>query len=142
MVVKQVISFNLSFFDTFYLCCVFSLLCNFFTRKKIGEARALCDLPTSPPPKSVPVSCVTWPVWLRLNMFQKLENFCSATADNLYFRTLINMHWICNHGFWRGDIRQMNDSQMEKIKFGQGLKDESKQAGVVVPLVITYNLKW
>ena len=35
----------------------------------------------------------------------------------------------------------MNDSQMEKIKFGQGLKDESKQAGVGVPLVITYNLK-
>ena len=34
MVIKQVISFNLSFFDAFYLCCVFSLVCNFFTRKK------------------------------------------------------------------------------------------------------------
>ena len=33
----------------------------------------------------------------------------------------------------------MIDSQMGKVKFGQGLKDESKQAGV--PLVITYNLK-
>ena len=36
----------------------------------------------------------------------------------------------------------MIDSQMGKVKFGQGLQDESKQAGVGVPLVITYNLKW
>ena len=35
----------------------------------------------------------------------------------------------------------MIDSQMGKVKFGQGLKDGSKQAGAGVPLVMTYNLK-
>ena len=37
--------------------------------------------------------------------------------------------------------KQMIDSQMRKVKFGQRLKAESKQAGVGVPFVITYHLK-
>ena len=35
----------------------------------------------------------------------------------------------------------MFDSQIGKVKFGQRLKDGSKQAGVSVSFVITYNLK-
>ena len=35
----------------------------------------------------------------------------------------------------------MFDSQIGKVKFGQRLKDGSKQAGVNVSFVITYNLK-
>ena len=34
----------------------------------------------------------------------------------------------------------MTDSQMGKVEFGQRLKDGSKQAGVGVPFVITYDL--
>ena len=70
-------------------------------------------------------------------MFYKLENSCSVTAENIYFRTLINMRWIWNHGFWGGDTRQMIDSQIGKVKFGQRLKVRSKQAGVGLPFVIT-----
>ena len=35
----------------------------------------------------------------------------------------------------------MIDSQMGKVKFGQKLKAESKQAGVGVPFVVTYHPK-
>ena len=35
----------------------------------------------------------------------------------------------------------MIDSQIGKVKFGQRLKDESKQAGVSVPYFITYYTK-
>ena len=43
----------------------------------------------------------------------------------------------------RGYSKQMIDSQLGKVKFGQKLKDGSKQAGSGVPFVITYhpNLK-
>ena len=51
------------------------------------------------------------------------------------------MRWIWNHGFWRRDTRQIIGSQIAKVKFGQRLKDGSKQAGVGVLSVTTYNLK-
>ena len=35
----------------------------------------------------------------------------------------------------------MTDSQMGKVKFGQRLKAESKEAGFGVPFVITYHPK-
>ena len=35
--------------------------------------------------------------------------------------------------------KQMIDSQMRKVKFGQRLKARSKQAGFGVPFVITYH---
>ena len=41
----------------------------------------------------------------------------------------------------RGYSRQMIDSQMRKVKFGQRLKAGSKQASFVVPFVITYHPK-
>ena len=40
-----------------------------------------------------------------------------------------------------GDTRQMIDSQIGKVKFGQRLRDGSKQGGVGVPFFIAYNLK-
>ena len=41
----------------------------------------------------------------------------------------------------RGYLKQMIDSQMEKVKFGQRLKAGSKQPGLGVPFVITYHPK-
>ena len=41
----------------------------------------------------------------------------------------------------RGYLKQMIDSQMRKVKFGQKLKAESEQAGVGVPYVVTYHPK-
>ena len=41
----------------------------------------------------------------------------------------------------RGYSKQMTESQMGKIKFGQRLKAGSKQAGFSVPFVITYHPK-
>ena len=41
----------------------------------------------------------------------------------------------------RGYLKQMIDSQMRKVKFGQRLKTGNKQAGVGVPFVITYDPK-
>ena len=41
----------------------------------------------------------------------------------------------------RGYSKQMIDSQMGKVKFGQRLKAESKQAGFGVPFVTTYHPK-
>ena len=54
-------------------------------------------------------------------------------------RTLINLHWR-----WfleRGHSKKMIDSQMGKAEFSQRSKNGSKQAGVVVPFVITYHSK-
>ena len=41
----------------------------------------------------------------------------------------------------RGYSKQMIDSQMGKVKFGQRLKAGSRQAGFGVPFVITYHPK-
>ena len=41
----------------------------------------------------------------------------------------------------RGYLKQMIDSQMEKVKFGQRLKAGSKQLGFGVPFVITCHPK-
>ena len=41
----------------------------------------------------------------------------------------------------RGYLKQMIDSQMRKVKFGQRLKTGNKQAGIGVPFVITYHPK-
>ena len=42
----------------------------------------------------------------------------------------------------RGYSKQMIDSQMGKVKFGQRLKAGSKQAGFGVPFVIRYHPKF
>ena len=39
----------------------------------------------------------------------------------------------------RGYLKQIIDSQMGKVKFGQRLKTGGKQAGFDVPFVITYH---
>ena len=41
----------------------------------------------------------------------------------------------------RGYLKQMIDSQIRKVKFGQRLKAGSKQTGFGVSFVITYHLK-
>ena len=45
--------------------------------------------------------------------------------------------WFLKSGY----LKQMINSQMGKVKFGQRLEDGSKQAGIDVPFIITYHFK-
>ena len=61
----------------------------------------------------------------------RLSNICTYEED--FDKHGLNMKsWFLERGYWK----QMIDSQMGKIKFGQRLKAGSKQAGVDVPFVI------
>ena len=66
----------------------------------------------------------------------RLNNICTYEED--FDKHALNMKsWILERRY----SKQMIDSQMRKVKFGQKLKAGIKQAGVGVPFVITYHLK-
>ena len=60
----------------------------------------------------------------------RLSNICTYEDD---FDKHANMKWFLERGY----SKHMIDSQMGKVKFGQRLKAESKQAGFVVSFAIT-----
>ena len=66
----------------------------------------------------------------------RLSNVCAYEED--FDKHVLNMKsWLLERGY----SKQMIDSQMGKVKFGQRLKAGSKQAGFGVPFVITYHPK-
>ena len=66
----------------------------------------------------------------------RLNNIC--TCEKVFDKHALNIKaWFLERGY----SKQMIDSQMGKVKFGQGLKAGSKQAGFGVLFVITYHPK-
>ena len=66
----------------------------------------------------------------------RLSNICTYEED--FDKHVLNMRsWFLERGY----SKQMIDSQMGKVKFGQRLKAGSKQAGFGFPFVITYHHK-
>ena len=66
----------------------------------------------------------------------RLTNVCTYEED--FDKHVLNMKsWFLERGY----SKQMIDSQMEQVKFGQSIKARSKQAGVFAPFVITCHPK-
>ena len=66
----------------------------------------------------------------------RLSNICRYEDD--FDKHALNMKsWFLERGY----SKQMTDSQMGKVKFGQRLKAGSKQAGFGVSFAITYHPK-
>ena len=66
----------------------------------------------------------------------RLSNICTYEED--FDKHALNMK---SRFLERGYSKQMIDSQMGKVTFGQRLKAGSKQAGCGVPFVIKYHPK-